>query len=104
MYNPKISKNIQRFSCSDSRFLQRHTRLIRYAQSMDLRNPWIVLRKVAIDTLRNKVWICCTFHGLSAQYFAQSMHQADEILFYFEVTRTAGLYFEVMSCIWLVTA
>ena len=24
-------------------------------QSMDLRNPWIVLRKVAIYTLRNKV-------------------------------------------------
>ena len=42
-------------------------------QSMDLRNPWIVLRKVAIDTLRNKVWICCAFHGLSTRYFAQSM-------------------------------
>ena len=53
---------------------------------MDLRNPRIVLRKVAIDTLRNKVWICCAFHGLSARYFAQSMDQADEVLFYIEVT------------------
>ena len=41
------------------------------AQSMDLRNPWIVPRNVSIDTLRNKVWICCAFHGLSRCY-AQS--------------------------------
>ena len=43
-----------------------------YAQSMDLRNPWIVLRKVAIYTLRNKVRICCAFHGFSSCY-AQTM-------------------------------
>ena len=39
---------------------------------MDLRNPWIVLRKILIDTLHNKVWICCAFHGLPS-YYAQSM-------------------------------
>ena len=61
-------------------------RYVCYAQSMDLRYPWIVPRKVEIDTLRNKVWICCAFHGFSTRYIAQSMDQADEVLFYFEVT------------------
>ena len=53
---------------------------------MDLCSTWIVLRKVMIDSLRNKVSICCTFHGLSTQYFVQSMDQADKVSFYFEVT------------------
>ena len=53
---------------------------------MDLYNPWIVLRKVSIGTLRNKVWICCAFHGLSGRYIAQSMDQANEVLFCFEIT------------------
>ena len=55
---------------------------------MDLRNPWIVLRKVAINILHNKVWICCAFHGLSGRYIAQSMDQVNdaEVLFCFEVT------------------
>ena len=61
-------------------------RYICYAQSMDLRNPWIFLRKVLIDTLRNEVWIYCAFHGLSVRYIAQSMDQANEVLFCFEVT------------------
>ena len=45
-------------------------------------DSWIVLYKVAIDTFRNKIWICCAFHGLSAWYFVPSMDQADEVSFY----------------------
>ena len=52
---------------------------------MDLCNLWIVLCKVSIDTLCNKVWICCAFHELSGQYIVQSMDQANEVLFCFEV-------------------
>ena len=66
---------------------------------MDLCNPWIVPCKVAINTLCNKAWICCAFHGLSAWYFAQSMDQADEVSFYFEVTA-----YTFRSCIAVVTA
>ena len=50
---------------------------------MNLRNPWIVLRKVMIDILRNKPWIICAFHGLSI--FAQSMD-----LFISSVARRRG--------------
>ena len=56
-----------------------------YAQTMNLRNPWIVLRKVMIDTLRNKPWIICAFHGLSTLLFAQSMD-----LFISSVARRRG--------------
>ena len=52
---------------------------------MNLRNPWIVLRKVMIDTLRNKPWIICAFHGLSTLLFAQSMD-----LFISSVARRRG--------------
>ena len=47
---------------------------------MDLCNPWIVLCKVSIDTLHNKIWICCAFRGLSVQYIAQSMDKANEVV------------------------
>ena len=44
-----------------------------YALNVDLPNPWIVMHKVVIDTLHNKLWICSQIHGLSAWYLAQSM-------------------------------
>ena len=41
-----------------------------YAQSMDLCNPWIVLRKVSINTLRNKIRsVHCAKYGSSEQGF-----------------------------------
>ena len=56
-----------------------------YVQSMDLRNPWIVLRKVAIDTLYNKVYmdlLCIPW--IVPRYFAQSRYgsrRSDFVLF-----------------------
>ena len=58
-----------------------------HTPSMNLRNPWIVLSKVVIDTLRNKVamdLLCIPW--IVRRYFAESIDQADEVLFYFEVT------------------
>ena len=52
---------------------------------MDLRNPWIVLRKVAIDTLYNKVCmdlLCIPWNV--PRYFAQSRYgsrRSDFVLF-----------------------
>ena len=49
-----------------------------WAQSMDLRNPWIVQRKALIHALYDDSWIVCSIHGLHSAKgaklgFAQSM-------------------------------